>query len=113
MMVFVWLATLLPLVAGPGPRLELVPHLETIARLAQPSPRKRVVWSCVGGPDEWRGTVLTWVLSREGEGTKLRFKHGKWRSTKGDFARCNSTWGALMHRLKSYAEGKGHESHFT
>jgi uncharacterized protein YndB with AHSA1/START domain len=40
-------------------------------------PRKRVVWTCVGGPEEWKGTVLTWVLSREVEGTKLRFKHGK------------------------------------
>jgi uncharacterized protein YndB with AHSA1/START domain len=76
-------------------------------------PKKRVVWSCVGGPDEWVGTVLTWVLSRDGEGTKLRFKHGKWRSTKGAFAHCNSTWGALMYRLKAYAEGKSPGPHFT
>jgi uncharacterized protein YndB with AHSA1/START domain len=76
-------------------------------------PRKRVVWTCVGGPEEWQGTVLTWVLSREGDKTKLRFKHGKWRSSKGDFARCNSTWGALLYRLKSYAEGKSPGPHFT
>ncbi len=76
-------------------------------------PRKRVVWTCVEGPEEWKGTVLTWVLSKEDGGTKLRFKHGKWRSNKGDFARCNSTWGALMYRLKSYAEGKGQGPHFT
>jgi len=76
-------------------------------------PRMRVVWTCVGGPEEWKGTVLTLVLSREGEGTKLRFKHGKWRSTKGAFAHSNSTWVALMWRLTAYAEGKSPGPHFT
>ena len=82
-------------------------------RIDKLSPRKRIVWTCLGDPDEWKGTKLTWVLSPESGGTKLRFKHGKWRSTKGAFRRCNSTWGALMYRLKDYAEGKAPGPHFT
>ena len=77
------------------------------------TPAKRVVWSCVGGPDEWKGTRLTWDLSTKGETTKVIFQHGGWASTEGDFGRCNSTWGALMYRLKGFAEGKSPGPHFT
>jgi hypothetical protein len=37
-MIFVWLATPLPLVAGPEPRPELISHLEAIAKRSQFSP---------------------------------------------------------------------------
>jgi len=82
-------------------------------RIDRLRPRRRIIWTCLDGPEEWKGTVLTWALAPEGEGTKLHFKHGKWRSNKGAFAHCNSTWGALMYRLKAYAEGKEQGPHFT
>jgi uncharacterized protein YndB with AHSA1/START domain len=76
-------------------------------RIEELAPAKRVVWSCIGNDDQWEGTRLTWdiIPDKEGE-TTLHFGHGGWRSTGDYFASCNSTWGALMYRLKDYVEGK-------
>ena len=74
---------------------------------------KRVVWSCHGDHPEWDGTILTWDLTREGDGTILRFTHGNWRSVSDFCAMCNSTWGELMYRLKDYVEGKNPGPHWT
>lgn len=76
-------------------------------------PEERVVWTCVGDVEEWKGTHLIWELRRSNDSTELRFTHGNWRATDGWFATCNSTWGALMYRLKDYAEGKAPGPFFT
>ena len=36
----------------------------------------------------------------------LRFTHAGWRAEYDYFLSCNTTWGELMFRLKSAAEGK-------
>src|SRR6266852_9328425 len=64
-------------------------------KIEELSPQK-IVWSCVGGPDEWVGTRLTWDLSPKNGATRINFRHANWKSTDGDYGRCNSTWGALM-----------------
>jgi uncharacterized protein YndB with AHSA1/START domain len=74
-------------------------------RITEMVPNTRVVWKCLGETDEWKGTELTWDLSKNEDGTALRFKHGGWKSVGGHFGLCNSTWGMLMYRLKDYAEG--------
>jgi len=77
-------------------------------------PGKKVAWSCLGDLQEWEGTRLTWELeSTENGGTDLRFAHSGWNSTAGDYPRCNTTWGHLMHLLKAYAEGKPVKPHFS
>jgi uncharacterized protein YndB with AHSA1/START domain len=75
-------------------------------RIEKLTPGKKVVWTCLGENDEWKGTRLIWQISQKEGTTVLRFVHGDWRSTSGYFAYCNSTWGMLMYRLKDYAEGK-------
>jgi uncharacterized protein YndB with AHSA1/START domain len=65
---------------------------------------KLVLWSCVDGPDEWKGTHLKWEISKTESGSELRFTHSRWKKTGEYFRSCNSTWGNLMYRLKSYAE---------
>lgn len=75
-------------------------------RIEELTPGKRVVWSCIGDYDEWKGTRLTWDISQKDNATILYFVHGNWRSATRFFASCNSTWGMLMYRLKDYAEGK-------
>ncbi len=74
-------------------------------RIEKLTPGKKVVWTCLGENDEWKGTRLIWQISQKEGTTVLRFVHGDWRSTSGYFAYCNSTWGMLMYRLKDYAEG--------
>jgi uncharacterized protein YndB with AHSA1/START domain len=71
------------------------------------TPAKRIRWRCVDGPDEWKGTEISFELKENPEGgTVLDFRHGGWRSRDGAYPLCNTTWGALMIRLKDYVEGK-------
>lgn len=81
----------------------LVVYRMTIEAL---EPGKQVIWTCQGDQPEWNGTTLTWTIAREDRATTLRFTHSGWKSISDFYARCNSTWGELMHRLKNYVEGR-------
>jgi uncharacterized protein YndB with AHSA1/START domain len=75
----------------------------TIATL---DPGRRVVWTCRGDNPEWNGTTLTWSIEPEGGGSRLGFTQSGWKAKTDMVALCNSTWGELMYRLKSYVEGR-------
>ncbi len=81
-------------------------------RIDELQPGARVVWTCLGDHEEWKGTRLSWEISVRDAGTVLHFTHGNWWATSPFFASCNSTWGELMHHLKAYAEGKAPGPHF-
>jgi hypothetical protein len=55
---------------------------------------------------EWVGTHLVFRLEPRGSTTFLRFLHRGWQAPTEYFISCNKTWGELMFRLKSAAEGK-------
>jgi hypothetical protein len=74
-------------------------------RLKVDEPPTQAEWICETG-DEWNGTHITFRLEGRASGTLLRFTHGGWRSETDYFLNCNTTWGELMYRLKSAAEGK-------
>jgi uncharacterized protein YndB with AHSA1/START domain len=73
-----------------------------LVRAAAPS---EIEWVCVGGK-EWNGTKLRFELSENKGQTALRFAHADWEAETDYFLSCNTTWGALMFRLKAIAEGK-------
>lgn len=75
-------------------------------RIDELTPPKRIVWYCLGDDEEWKGTRLIWDISPKEEGTTLHLLHAYWRSPSSWFATCNTTWGALMYRLKAYLEGR-------
>jgi hypothetical protein len=62
------------------------------------------VWSCHGDLAEWVGTTLTWELTAGDGATIVRFQHAGWKAVDEMYAICNTSWGALMHRLKNYVE---------
>jgi uncharacterized protein YndB with AHSA1/START domain len=63
-------------------------------------------WAVQSGA-EWKGTNLLFdLLPQEGTGTLLRFSHMNWPAETDYFVACTTTWGELMFRLKSAAEGK-------
>jgi hypothetical protein len=62
-------------------------------------------WLCSSGK-EWKGTNLLFQLSESKGQTQLRFTHANWEADTDYFVSCNTTWGALMFRLKAAAEGK-------
>jgi uncharacterized protein YndB with AHSA1/START domain len=78
------------------------------------APASEVRWTCVAGPEDWIGTTVGFALSPgDNGGTTLSFKHGGWRVASSHFARCCTTWGLLMHRLKGFVEGKGARPYFV
>jgi uncharacterized protein YndB with AHSA1/START domain len=68
-------------------------------------PPSRFEWICETGK-EWAGTRLIFKLEPAGKGTLVRFTHAGWQSATDYFVSCTTTWGELMFRLKSAAEGK-------
>jgi uncharacterized protein YndB with AHSA1/START domain len=82
-------------------------------RIDRLEPDKLIKWTCEGDWEEWIGTKLQFDLELGDGGTLVRFSHSGWRSTEGVFAKCNTTWGALMVRLKDYCEGKTPGPFFT
>ena len=75
-------------------------------------PGKQVVWTCHGDHPEWAGTILTWNITREDDGSILRFTHSGWKSISEFCATCNSSWGELMYRVKDYVEGRNPGPHW-
>ena len=73
-------------------------------RLRVDKPSTEAQWLCDTG-DEWNGTQILFRLEAVKSGTVLRFTHASWRSQSDYFVSCNTTWGALMYRLKSVAQG--------
>ena len=68
-------------------------------------PPVEVDWLCQTG-DEWGGTRIVFHLEASRAGSLLRFTHAGWRSETDYFTSCNTTWGTLMFRIKTAAEGK-------
>jgi len=64
----------------------------------------RAEWLCLNG-EEWKDTTMLFDLSNTDGQTLLQFTHAHWAET-DYFVSCNTTWGALMFRLKSAAENK-------
>lgn len=65
----------------------------------------KVAWRCESG-EEWLNTTLTFLLSSGGSSVLLDFAHAGWHEETPYFSSCNTTWGALMFRLKAAAEGR-------
>lgn len=66
---------------------------------------RKAVWQIETG-QEWSGTQLVFALEARKTGTLVRFTHAGWATASEYFVSCNTTWGALMYRLKAAAEGK-------
>jgi uncharacterized protein YndB with AHSA1/START domain len=81
-------------------------------RIDELTPARRIVWKCVAGPDEWPETRIMWDISEQGGMTRLRFEQSGWPHLEGHFRPANTTWGALMFRLKDYVEGRSPGPHF-
>jgi uncharacterized protein YndB with AHSA1/START domain len=69
------------------------------------SDAEAIVWRCLGGPGEWVGTRVSFVLqSRPDGGTTLLFRHEDWRDETEFMGGCTTNWGAYLTSLKSGAE---------
>jgi uncharacterized protein YndB with AHSA1/START domain len=65
----------------------------------------RVEWRCTRGPGDSVGTTTAFTLTKSGDDrTLLEHTHAGWPGTHGNFRKCNTTWGVLLHHLRDYAE---------
>lgn len=65
----------------------------------------RIAWKCVEGPGDAAGTSVTFDLGKTPHGrVHLSFDHAGWPHQEGNFAKCNSLWGMMLHHLRAYVE---------
>lgn len=68
-------------------------------------PNKIVTWECIEGPGDSVGTKATYTLSKtEDDRTLVELSHTSWPDQQGNFRKCNTLWGILLHHLKNYVE---------
>jgi uncharacterized protein YndB with AHSA1/START domain len=74
----------------------------------------RVRWSCIGGPDEWIGTQVSFELDPAPAGaTTVRFVHSGWRAEDGMYPSATSTWLQIMPHLRRHVESGARQPYFT
>lgn len=80
----------------------------TKMRIEELVPERRVAWWCVGGPEEWIGTRVSFELEPGGQGTIVRFGQHGWKAASDFYMHCNAKWSYFLHSLKAFVEtGKG------
>jgi hypothetical protein len=71
-------------------------------------PDTRVLWQVVDGPEEWRGTTISFDLKQDGDWTIILFKHAGWKEPVEFMHHCSTKWAVFLLSLKSLLEtGKG------
>ncbi|MEO8217601.1 MAG: SRPBCC domain-containing protein [Acidobacteriota bacterium] len=73
------------------------------------SDEAHIRWTGIRGqnmPEEWLDTRIEFDFTPQADGkTLVDFRHRNWQRVSGEYPQCNTTWGLLMQRLKSAAEG--------
>lgn len=68
-------------------------------------PPSRVQWRCTEGPGDSVGTIAVFDISDNGDGrTFVAFTHSGWTDTDGNFRKCNTIWGVLLHHLQQFVQ---------
>jgi uncharacterized protein YndB with AHSA1/START domain len=71
-------------------------------------PNEKVRWRVKGGPAEWIGTDIEFVLSRQDEHTIVMFAHRGWREEVEFTAHCSTKWATFLLSLRDLLEtGQG------
>lgn len=64
-----------------------------------------VEWECTAGPGDSVGTKARFEISSTDDGrAHLALTHTGWPGTHGNFRKCNTIWGVLLHHLKQAVE---------
>jgi uncharacterized protein YndB with AHSA1/START domain len=77
-------------------------------RVAELKPNELVKWQCLGGPEEWIGTELTFRLKPQEDQTFVLFTHAKWKEPVEFMHHCSTKWATFLLSLKNWLErGEG------
>lgn len=92
---------------APGEIMTLTPKADLCFgfRTETLEPDRSVVQTEVDGPGSSVGKRLTFTLSDLDDGrTLIELTHGEWSESDPHLPFCNTHWGEVLHRLKSYVE---------
>ncbi len=65
----------------------------------------RIAWTCTAGPGDSAGTEAVFTIATASDGkTHLLLGHTGWADTDGNFRKCYTIWGVLLHHLKQAVE---------
>jgi uncharacterized protein YndB with AHSA1/START domain len=67
-------------------------------------PGTLVRWRCVGGPEEWVGTTVTFRLVWKDEQTFVVFSHEGWREPVEFMHHCSTKWAVFLFSLRELVE---------
>ena len=73
-------------------------------KVLESRPGESVRWRCVGGPDEWVGTEVTFRLRRDQEQTFVLFTHAGWREPVEFMHHCSTKWATFLLSLRDWVE---------
>lgn len=79
-------------------------HPEFVWEVTASDAPRRVEWRCTRGPGDSVGTTATFTIEPVDGRTLLELRHAGWPGTHGNFRKCNTTWGVLLHHLRDYVE---------
>lgn len=81
------------------------PEPSAVMEVTELTPMEHVGWRCVGGPDEWVGTHLTFDLTHSSGETVVLFAQAGWREPVEFMYHCSTKWGYFLLGLKTWLEG--------
>ena len=67
-------------------------------------PARRVRWRCVSGPEEWKGTEVSFDLAWKDDQTFVMFKHAGWREPVEFMHHCSTKWATFLLSLRDLVE---------
>lgn len=66
---------------------------------------RSITWECMEGPGDSIGSKAIYSLSETDDGkTLVELQHTSWPDQEGNYRKCNTLWGILLHHLKTYVE---------
>ena len=78
-------------------------------RVVESKPNSIVKWKCIGGPDEWIGTEVTFRLSAKEGQIFVLFSHAGWKKPVEFMHHCSTKWAIFLMSLRDWVErGESH-----
>lgn len=81
------------------------PDRRVVVEVTEAIPDRRVAWRCVGGPDEWLDTTMTFDLEAPAGETVVRFAHAGWREPVEFTGHCSTKWAYFLLGMKAGLDG--------
>lgn len=82
---------------------------DVLVEITELNPGKKVHWKILEGPEEWRGTEITFDIDPQENETLVHFSHKNWGGYTDFMSQCNTKWAVFLLSLKDLVEtGKGH-----